>query len=381
MHIAFNGWFWEQPTTGSGQYIRHLVAALHEVAPDLRLSVLAPDFAVDEEDASEIAILPFSARRDALGKLWWEQVTMPRAARRLGADLLHAPYWAGPWATPVPTVVTIHDIIPLILPAYRGSALVRAYTALVRRTAGRAAHILTDSAASRWDILRHLPVDAPDVTSVPLAADASYVPASNAQALCEGDAAIWRALGVRPGYVLYLGGFDVRKNLAGVMAAFARARERVEEARLVIAGALPTEDTAFTPDPRRLAREADLPEEAVHFVGFVPEAQKPALYRGARAFLFPSRYEGFGLPPLEALACGVPVVGSDATSLPEVVGPAGLLTAPDDVPGLAASLERFLTDEAMFLEYQRRAVAQAATFSWSKAARATLACYCRMLDQ
>ena len=79
---------------------------------------------------------------------------MPRAAQRLGADLLHVPYWAGPWATPVPTVVTIHDIIPLILPAYRGSAFVRAYTALVRRTAGRAAHILTDSAASRRDILR-----------------------------------------------------------------------------------------------------------------------------------------------------------------------------------------------------------------------------------
>ena len=380
MHIAFNGWFWEQPTTGSGQYIRHLVAALHEVAPNLRLSVLAPDFAAsDGEVATEI--LPLSARRDALGKLWWEQVTMPRAARRMGADLLHVPYWAGPWATPVPTVVTIHDIIPLILPAYRGSALVRAYTALVQRTAGRASHILTDSAASRRDILRHLPVDAPDVTSVPLAADASYVPASNAQAPHARDAAIWRALGVRPGYALYLGGFDVRKNLAGVMAAFAMAREQVAKARLVIAGALPTEDTAFTPDPRRLAREADLPEEAVHFVGFVPEAQKPALYRGARAFLFPSSYEGFGLPPLEALACGVPVVGSDAASLPEVVGPAGILTVPDDVPGLAAGLVRFLTDEAMLLDYRRRALAQAATFSWPKTARATLACYCRMLDQ
>ncbi len=381
MHVAFNGWFWEQPTTGSGQYVRRLVAALHEVAPDLRISVLAPDFAVSEKDASATEIFPLPARRDALGKLWWEQATMPRAARRLGADLLHVPYWAGPWATPTPTVVTIHDIIPLILPAYRGSALVRAYTALVRRTAGRAAHILTDSEASRRDILRHLPVAAPDVTSVPLAADASYVPASSGQAPRAGDAAIWQALGVRPGYVLYLGGFDVRKNLAGVMAAFARVHDQVADARLVIAGALPAEDTAFTPDPRRLAREVDLPEEAIHFVGFVPEAQKPALYRGARAFIFPSRYEGFGLPPLEALACGVPVVGSDAASLPEVVGPAGLLTAPDDVPGLAAGLMRFLTDEAMFLVYQRRVVAQAATFSWSKAARATLACYQRALNR
>ncbi|MFP4395473.1 MAG: glycosyltransferase family 4 protein [Anaerolineales bacterium] len=379
MHIAFNGWFWEQPTTGSGQYIRRLVAALHEVAPALRLSVLTPDFAASDEDVAGIEIIPLSARRDALGKLWWEQVTMPRAARRLGVDLFHAPYWAGPWATPAPTVVTIHDIIPLILPAYRGSALVRAYTALVRRTAGRAAHILTDSAASRRDILRHLPVAGPDVTSVPLAADASYVPASSAHAPRDADERIWRALGVRPGYVLYLGGFDVRKNLAGVMAAFARTR--VEEARLVIAGALPTADTAFTPDPRRLAREADLPEDAVHFVGFVPEAQKPALYRGARVFLFPSRYEGFGLPPLEALACGVPVVGSDAASLPEVVGPAGLLTAPDDIPGLAAGLARFLTDEAMLLDYRRRAVAQAATFSWSKTARATLACYRRVVGE
>ena len=176
--------------------------------------------------------------------------------------------------------------------------------------------------------------------------------------------------------MLYLGGFDVRKNVATALATYRWAGPAIgEECPLVIAGRLPKRDTPFAPDPRRLAREQEVDEQCVRFIGFVDEVDKPALYRGAVAFIFPSRYEGFGLPVLEALACGTPVVGSDAASIPEVVGSAGVLLPPDDAEGMAGALIQLATDEGFRAELSRRALAQAARFSWERTAQETLAAY------
>jgi len=176
--------------------------------------------------------------------------------------------------------------------------------------------------------------------------------------------------------VLYLGGFDVRKNIATMLSTYRWAGPAIgENCPLLVAGRLPERDTPFTPDPRRLAREQGVDERFVRFIGFVDEADKPALYRGAAAFVFPSRYEGFGLPPLESLACGTPVVGSDVSSIPEVVGDAGVLLSPDDAEGMAGALIQLATDDDFRAELSRRALAQAARFSWERTARETLAAY------
>jgi len=173
-----------------------------------------------------------------------------------------------------------------------------------------------------------------------------------------------------------LGGFDVRKNVATAIGTYRWAGLAIgEECPLVIAGRLPEQDTPFAPDPRRLAREMAVDERFVRFVSPVDEADKPALYRGAVAFIFPSRYEGFGLPPLEALACGTPVVGSGVSSIPEVVGDAGVLLPPDDAEGMAGALIQLATDEGFRTEMSHRALAQAAHFSWERTARETLAAY------
>jgi glycosyltransferase involved in cell wall biosynthesis len=354
MRVAINGWFWNSPTTGSGQYTRRLMEELDALAPDTEVTPITP-----------------ASRSANLYKVWFEQIAFPRACAQIGTDVAHVPYWAPPFHPTVPTVVTIHDLIPLLLPEYRGGPLVQLYTALVSRTARNAALVLTDSEASRRDIVAHLGLPDERVRTVYLATDDHYTPTPATE-----DATVRARYELPERYVLYLGGFDVRKNVAVVLGAYRRAGSVIGEAcPLVIAGRLPERDTSFAPDPRRLAREQGVDERFVRFIGSVDEGDKPALYRGAVVFIFPSRYEGFGLPPLEALACGTPVVGGDAASLPEVVGDAGVLLSPDDVEGMARALIQLATDDSLHAELSRRALTQAARFSWERTARETLAAY------
>ncbi|MBN1486915.1 MAG: glycosyltransferase family 4 protein [Anaerolineae bacterium] len=375
MHIALSGWFWQHSHTGSGQYLHYLLGALSRLHPEARFSLLVPDSAVTlQATASNVALipvpLPTSLQRFPLGKVYWEQVSVPWVAKKLAVDLLHIPYWSPPVSCAPPTVVTIHDLIPLLLPAYRQRWDVRLYTRLVSATAARATLLITDSAASRADIIQHLNVPGHRVRSIWLAADDAYHPQPS-----PNDVAVLDSLGLAPGYILYLGGFDSRKNVAAVFQAFAIVRHIVPGLQLVVAGKLPELDTDFAPDPRRLAYEAELESTAVQFTGFVPEEMKPSLYRGARVFLFPSYYEGFGLPPLESLSCGVPVVGSATSSLPEVVAAGGILVPPADITGQANALIRLLTDNEFYTNFQRLAIQQASKFSWQKTAEATWQAY------
>ena len=340
MHIVVNGWFAGQSTTGSGQYTdqiaRHLAAAGH------RVTVLIGDWGSgtgdwglgigDSEGIGGLAIrrlkietpsLSFLSRhsrspvpshrspvpspQSPITKIWWEQITVPRAAKRLGADVLLVPYWAAPWWQPVPTVVTVHDVVQLILPEYRGGRLFRWYTRLVSATARRAAAVLTVSHASARDIVQKLGIPGERVFAVHHGV--------NGDASAVGDAAFLATIRAKYNlperYFLYLGGFDVRKNVDGILRSYARYLEKGGDPaqRLVIAGKLPATDTDFAPDPRRMAAELGLGDH-VHFTGWVDDAEKPALYALATAFLFPSRYEGFGMMLLEAMAAGAPVITS-----------------------------------------------------------------------
>lgn len=315
--IVVNGWFWGQETTGSGQYVQHLARHLPAVAPSATWILVTPHALPETAHRMlpacwqvHVTGLPAWLPGHNLAKVWFEQITFPRVCRVLNADLAHVPYWGSPWWSPCPVVVTIHDLIPQLLPAYRGGLLPRAYTWLVGRTARRATAIITDSKAAQRDIVHHLMLSATRVHVVHLAADETYRRVKDAHEL----ARVRLRYGLPARFVLYMGGFDVRKNVPEILRAFALAAAQGQiapEVGLVIAGRLPAADTVLHPDPRPLAHALGLRDRVV-FTGWVDEADKPALYSLADIFVFPSLYEGFGLPVLEALACGAPDEGEDA---------------------------------------------------------------------
>ncbi len=363
MDVLISGWFWGEKQTGSGQYLHRLFDALHEIAPRDRFRLLLKPNARAAPPGALAARLRL---RGNLTKLWFEQVTAPRAAAASGASVLHVPYWAPPAFSPVPTVVTIHDLIPRILPEYRGNLMVRTYTALVSLTARRAALILTDSEASRRDIMSHLGIPSDRVRRIWLAADRRYRPSNR-----EEMDRVRRKYGLPRSYLLYLGGFDVRKNLRTLVEAWKMAG--LQDVNLVVAGKLPGKDSPFTPDPRRLAAEAGA--EGIVFPGWIDEEDKPGVYSGATAFLFPSIYEGFGLPVLEAMSCRTPVIASDSSSLPEIVGTAGLLLPPTEPERWAEAMISIVTDPDLRDRLAAEALERAAMFDWEKTARQTYLAY------
>jgi len=377
--VAINGWFWDQPTTGSGQTVRYLVPALVEQEPALEITMVVPSRATVEVQSllPRVKVLVAQCRPGNLGKLWFEQVTFPRLCRRMGADLAHVPYFAPPLRPGVPTLCTIHDLIPMVLPGYRGTPMVRLYTSLVATGAARASLILTDSQASRGDILAHLRVPAGRVRVVYLAPAPHYRPITEAARL----EAVRRKYGLPDRFVLWLAGFDVRKNADALLHAYTWVAETLDdEYPLVMAGGLPARDTPFFPDPRRIAARLDI-AGVVRYPGYIEEDDKPAVYSAATVFVYPSRYEGFGLPVLEAMACGTPVVTSNATSLPEVAGEAALQVPPDDTRCLAAAIISLCTDEALREGLRRRGLAQAAGFTWPRTAGETLDAYRDVLSR
>jgi len=384
VRIGMNAFYLGAVTTGSGQYINHLMRQLTRLGDESEY-VLITNIEWRMQDTSHshspFSILrspfcilhpvptPFDSISENLAKLWFEQVSFPRACRRQGVELAHVPYFASPLFPTTPTVVTVHDLIPMLLPAYRGSMLVRLYTLLVAIAAKRADMVLTDSQASKWDIVHLLDIPSERVRVIYLAADNIYQPILDDHRLT----AIRQKYGLPESYLLYLGGFDQRKNVLTLLKAFAQLAKD-SRAFLGIAGRLPEKGSDFFPDPRPIVQELGIKERVV-FTGWVPEEDKPTLYSGARALVFPSLYEGFGLPPLEALACGTPVIASNRGSLPEIVGDGGLLLEPDDLEGLAAAMQKLLSDDTLREDLREKGLAHAARFSWEKTARETLAVY------
>ena len=369
MRLGINGLFWNRQATGSGQYTHQLVRGLSKLPEGPQCLLFRPENSERQMDTPQPAENveqyplrpPFALTRN-LSKVWFEQISFPRGCHGERVDLRHVPYFASPLIGRDKTIVTIHDLIPLILPAYRGSPLVRVYTRLVSAGARRAAAIVTDSECSRQDILRLLRVEPARTHVVYLAAQDTFKPVRDDHVLTQ----VRQKYSLPQEYVLYLGGFDQRKNLGTLFAAYAAMEANLGKgAPLVIAGTPPQRDSDFFPDPRRIAEQHDL-QDRVTFVGWVAEEDKPALYSSAVLFVFPSLYEGFGLPVLEAMSCGTAALVSDAASLPEIVGDGALPFDPHNTEELAEAMSVLLRQKTRRAELAARGLERAQLFSWEK---------------
>jgi glycosyltransferase involved in cell wall biosynthesis len=370
MHLALNAYFWNQPDTGSGQYTRQLVYHLNRFVTDLEITLIYPHADDPADVPPSVRIHRVASRSGHLGKVIFEQLAFPRACRDVGATLAHIPYWGSPLRSPIPTVVTIHDLITLTVRDYRRRLAARLYTSLVSAAARGATAIITDSHFSRGEIEQRLQVPSARVSTVYLAAAPRY----DAESDLLVDMAIQRKYDLPGFYVLYLGGYPLHKNVITLLRAYTYVAQAMgEDYPLVLAGRKPAPGPHF-PDYGRYIEASHL-GPFVRWIGYVEEEDKPAVYRGALCFAFPSRYEGFGLPPLEAMACGVPVVTSDATSLPEVVGDAGFAVDPGDDRQMAGAIISLLVEDDFAAQMKEKGLRQAAQFTWQKTATETVLVY------
>lgn len=289
--------------------------------------------------------------------LWWDQRVLPGLARADRLDVLLSPYVKGPLRCPCPLVITIHDLLFLVLPegGWQGRLRNVCYKQMARRVARRATLVFSDSIHSSLDAQRFLGIAADKIRVLPLALSEGYQPVRDRAAL-EGA---WQRYGVQPPYVFYLGHFRPHKNVQALLRAFASLGQGLRERYRLVLGGRPDHWQAGC---QQLAGQLGIAGR-VCFIGMVAEGDMPALYSGADLFVFPSLYEGFGLPPLEAMACGTAVVAANRTSLPEVVGEAGVLVDPEDLDGLAAAIGRILEDDEERGRLEQAGLERAARFS------------------
>lgn len=374
MHVAINGYFWNQINSGSGQYTRNLVYYLNRYVSDLEITLIYPapaDAPQPEAVPPSVNVKTVPLRTGNMGKILFEQRGFPQACRAVGADVAHVPYWGGPLQSPIPLVVTVHDLTTMLVPEYRRSAKARLYNALVSASARGADHIITDSLASQKDIIEHLHIPAEKISAIYLAAGAAFTEGDNSLV----DMAIMRKYDLPDFYVFYLGGYELHKNVMTLLLAWSYVGQAMgTDYPLVLAGKRPTKVNDIYPDYDWYIKKLRI-EEYVKWIGFVDEEDKPVLYRNAETFVFPSRHEGFGLPVLEALSCGVPVVTTDASSLPEIVGDAGFTIDPDDARHMAGAIIATLMQENLAADLRQKATKQAANFSWQDTATQTALVY------
>ncbi len=357
LSVALDASLWDEPTTGIGLYTRCLAEAL--TAEGVQLQRLG-------------ARVSGEGPRGAAGRSAWALGRLPQQLRDSRAPLFHA---LGNFNLPLRRiagkryVLTVHDLIPLTLPHSVSAAFRWQFRLWLARSVALADRILCNSAHTEAELLARHPAARGRTQLTPLGVD--HVDAWAGQAPDEATERFLRALALPRDYVLYAGSLDVRKNVGLVLDALERLRAAGRPASLVLAGQRWFGSGNAEARIERMRAEG----HDIRPLGYQEAPVFYALMRRAAVFVFPSRMEGFGLPPLEARRLGVPTIVSDAGALPEVCGDAALAVRPDDAEGLAAALARLLHSKDERWAWAERGRERAARFTWKACAQATLAAY------
>ena len=396
MHIGLNAHLLSLTESyrgaGINWYIRNLLTHLPRVDRDNRYTAFLGDRRFTSSGLTlRLSRLPTSR---PVVRIFWEQVAQPFALRKEGVDLLHALAFVTPLLSPCPSVITIYDLSFILYPeSFKGSK--RFYLSLFTRlSARRARRIIAISQSTKGDVVRLLGVSPDKVEVVYCGIDEAFCPLPGDQV-----ATFRSKRGLPERFILFVGTIEPRKNVTRLIEAFAGLKSQVTgprlrpeahpegsqvagdlgpvtwDLRLVIGGA----KGWFYEDVFARVKELGV-EGEVMFPGYISAGELPLWYNAAELFVYPSLYEGFGLPPLEAMACGTPVVAANTSSLPEVVGEAGLTVDPLAVEELTEAMRRVLDDEALRQEMRERGLRRAQGFSWTKTAQETGQVYRRAME-
>jgi alpha-1,3-rhamnosyl/mannosyltransferase len=338
--------------TGIGRFLHGLLDEIARGRPHLPTVALVGPAAGLPATPSHIRVHPLGSAP----ALYSDQVVLPRILRRIGATVFFSPYYKAPLNAPCPTVVTIHDLIPLRFPAYAGgprrlrAAAFRCWAGLLAR---RAASVVTDSEASKADLVSELGLSAECIHVIPIAVGDEFRPGRSSTAVAQATA----RYGLPTPYLLAVGNFLPHKNLLRLVEAYAALPGRLRsDTALVLAGAPAGHGPARPVNRQTLARPG------VILPGFITPEDLPLVYTGAAALVCPSLMEGFGLPVLEAMACGTPVICARAGALPEVAGDAAVYVDPLDAGSIRAGMERLLRDAGLRAALSSRGLERARLF-------------------
>lgn len=358
LRVGLDGRAFDSPAAGVRRYVRDLVPALLALGEPLELVALGGQSACLPDGMSYVEEPPHPA-----GNPGWVIVGLPRAAARARVDVIHAPAYTAPFWAGVPVVLTIHDVSYARQPQWYPHQRDWLRRAFYRRSARAATRILTDSAFSADEIHAAYRIPHARITVAPLGVAPRFWSSASSAAAVLPD-------GVRQPFALHVGDLHERRNLPLLVAAVLQARLRVPTLSLVLAGT----DRGVANHVASIAVRAGVPE-AVLMLGAVSDHALTALYRDAAVLTYPSRYEGFGLPVLEAMAGGTPVIAARAASVPEVLGEAGILLDPDDTGGWADAIVAVVTDDDRRARMREAGRTRAAAFTWARTARATFDVY------
>ncbi len=379
LRVGVDGSALLRPGTGIGGYTAELLRALLHLpdAPELRVLVNA--FRSGGAVPTELAPCVTNPHLpDRVLRFLWERLGRPGADTLLGGvEVFHTSDWRQPPLARAARVTTVHDVGALDRPAWYAADVAALHRRQNEATARLADRIVAVSAFTRDRLVERLGVAPERVAVVPNGVSARFRPVAREEAR-----AVARSHGLEPPYVLYVGTRERRKNLLGLVDAFRRVADTHPDVTLALVGMRPWREGAGVHGAGEWSgREVEERigwlglEGRVRVPGWLPPDDLPAVYAAAEVLAFPTLYEGFGLPVLEAMACGLPVVASDRTAVPEVVGDAGLVADPEDADAFALALARVLDDGGLGETLREKGLARAAAFSWRRTAEGTRAAY------
>lgn len=353
-------------SAGISWYIQNLLHHLPDADPDIRYTTYLSEKRYTGVPDLHLQLSRLPTHQPPV-RIFWEQAIQPWALRRDGVDLLHGLALVGPVASSCPFVVTVHDLSFLHYPE-NFQTFKRLYLQrFTKMSVQRARRVIAISESTKRDLVHHYGISPARVDMIHYGLDPRFRPLPSAQV---ADFRVKK--GLPEHYILFVGTLEPRKNVVRLIDAYAGLPHDRPPLMLIGGKGWLYEEIFARVEALGLG-------DSVYFVGYVPAKELPLWYNAADLFVYPSLYEGFGLPPLEAMACGTPVVTSKVSSLPEVVGQAGLLVDPTDVEALTTAMAQALSHAGTQEKMRAAGPKQARTFSWEKAARHTVDTYRRAL--